>query len=350
MRTDVKEILPEEVDGKKIVIKEIGYGKLEIYMQVSAPGRGHDSKKIAVNRFIELDNLFFEGLGLWQGEGGKSKGLYFGNSCPELLLRFLEFVEEKLGMSRKDFKVTVNVPELKEAEDAVRKKWSNILKIPVENFTNICVDERMNREYAQFYINSIVLVELMKNMHEKLKTIISSRRDFTNAYLRGAFAAEGSVVLKPWGTIVKIDFATIDMGWVEFLKKCLIQLKILPGAYVRKGKKFQIYGKRNFEKVKELKFYDLHPDKKEKFERGFGNYQRDIMKGSEMEKLILQQLSNGPKTYDELSGALKKGRSTIQSHYIPILEKKSLIKREGKRKQAWLFAITKAGLLTQSAG
>jgi predicted transcriptional regulator len=67
------------------------------------------------------------------------------------------------------------------------------------------------------------------------------------------------------------------------------------------------------------------------------------MKGKEMQKLILQQLNPKPKTYDEIAKTLNKGRSTIQSHYIPLLEKRGLVKRIGKRRQAWLFQITEDG-------
>ena len=62
-----------------------------------------------------------------------------------------------------------------------------------------------------------------------------------------------------------------------------------------------------------------------------------------MMSLILNELMKGPKTYDDLAITLKKGRSTIQSHYIPIMEKEGLIRRIGKRKCAWLFEIRVEG-------
>ncbi|MCD6403424.1 MAG: hypothetical protein J7K98_03780 [Candidatus Aenigmarchaeota archaeon] len=69
-----------------------------VHLQIkNSGGNGHDSKEFRVKRFVELDDLFFEGLGLWQGDGGKSKGLYFGNSCPTVINHFLMFVEKKLG-------------------------------------------------------------------------------------------------------------------------------------------------------------------------------------------------------------------------------------------------------------
>ena len=342
---DIVKVLPRRFkDGKRVVYKNFPNGMIEIYIK-KAPGRGgHDSKKFILNRFIKLDKLFFEGLGLWEGEAGKSKGLYFGNSCPELLLHFLRFVGQKLGLVREQFKVTVNSPNLNKPEDFINKRWSEKLRIPFENFTHVCYDPRINQEYAQVYINGIVLSELMKNLHEKLKSIILINKEYIVSYLRGVFAAEGSVILKPSGVIFKIDFSTIDMKWVDFLSKSLHYLGIRAGVYVSGGKKFQIYGRENLEKVKEFKLYDLHPDKKTKFEDGISKYQRFVVPGHIMEKLILQQLLSGPKTYDEISFALKKGRSTIQSHYIPILEKKEFVKKVGKRRVAWLFGITEEGI------
>lgn len=124
---DLLKIFPEKLENnKKIVCKNLG-DKIEVFIK-KAPGKaGHDSKKFVLNRFVELDELFFEGLGLWEGESGKDKGLYFGNSCLELLLRFLRFVELKLGLLRKDFKVTVNSPTT-HPEDVIKKDGLGGLK------------------------------------------------------------------------------------------------------------------------------------------------------------------------------------------------------------------------------
>jgi hypothetical protein len=149
MKIDLAEYLPKELDrGRTIVINEVENNKIEVYVKKRPGKAGHDSKRVVIKRFVELDDLFFEGLGLWQGEGGKDKGIYFGNTCVELLLHFLKFVEEKLGISRKKFKVTVNVPKLNTFQDEVKKEWSEKLGIPFENFTNVCTDTRINMEYA----------------------------------------------------------------------------------------------------------------------------------------------------------------------------------------------------------
>ena len=83
----------------------------------------------------------------------------------------------------------------------------------------------------------------------------------------------------------------------------------------------------------------LHPKKNSKFEIGMKNYRRIVSNPQTIEMLILGHLTI-PKTYFELSKLLRKGRSTIQSFYIPRLETKVLVKRIEKQNRAWLFQRT----------
>jgi hypothetical protein len=107
-----------------------------------------------------------------------------------------------------------------------------------------------------------------------------------------------------------------------------------------KSRKFPIYGYRNFKRFKELGIHTSHPEKRAKFEQGFAAYRRtNVLEGDDARALILQQLASGPETYDDLAAALGKARTTIQAHHIPILEKQGMVKRAGKRGQAWLWAL-----------
>ncbi len=320
------------------VILEIRERKIEAYTQSLEPHHGSNSKRIALNRRIKLDELFFEGLGLWVGEGAKDKGLYFGNSSPELLLHFLKFVEEKLGINRQNFKVTLNVSPTRDAE-ATKNKWSKILQIPPKNFTRICMDPRISREYAQIYFNGIVLVEVMKTLQKKLKPEISSIKEFAIPFLRGMFAAEGQVAFRKNGAF-HITFSSANLELVSFLKKSLHSIDIASGKYMPQNRKFPIYGYRNLRRFKEFGIHILHPEKRIKFEQGFSAYKRiNVLHGEEARALILQRLASGPKTYDDLAAALGKARTTIQAHHIPILEKRGLVKRVGKRGQAWMWVL-----------
>lgn len=336
-------VVPKEMSGREVVVVHLG-DKISLYLPPSGKwGGGRESKKVLINRFVSLDNFFFEGLGLWHGEGAKSKGIYFSNSNVHLICHFLKFVEEKLRISRADFNVTVCAPYSNDT-DAIKKRWADALDIPVNNFTKICVDSRLNKENAQVYFNSILLVSVLKNLHENLKQVMTPNTDFAASYLRGIFAGEGSVLIRN-DVLFHIDFAGADTSSIKFYKQCLDCLGITHGEYIRRSLKFQIYGHRNFKRFRELGIHTLHPEKREKFENGFASYKRvNVLDGEEARALILQQLASGPKTYDELAAALGKARTTIQAHHIPILERDGKIRRAGKRGQAWLLELAEPEL------
>ncbi len=339
LHIDVLQMVPNEISGRKVVAEDMG-DRVVLYLPASGKfGGGRESKKVTINRMMSLDNLFLEGLGLWQGEGGKGKGIYFCNSNPQIVQHFLTFVERKLGLPRAEFKVTICTPS-SDGHDGIKKKWSKALEIPLNNFTAASVDFRINKDNVQVYFNSIILVELLKNMHEKLKPVIKSNIEFAAAYLGGIFAGEGCVLLKKSGVLFHVDFATKDESSVRLFKQCLDFLGIAHGKYMRCSLKFPVHGYRNFKRFMGLGIHILHPEKREKFEQGFANYKRiNVLDGEEARKLVLQQLASGPKTYDDLASALGKARTTIQAHHIPVLEKRGLVKRAGKRGHAWMWVL-----------
>ena len=337
---DLAEFVPKMTPGGKEILVYKDEDKIILYTAVKGWSNGKWPKEIALKRFMALDALALEGLGLWEGESGKDKGLYFGNSSPVLMLQFLKFVEDKMGISREKFRVTINTHIIKVD---LKEKWSKILQIPIMNFTNVCLDTRINHEYAQVYLNSIILVELIKNLQEKLGPAILSNGEYTASFLRGMFAAEGQVALKKWGTVAHVSISSAEKELVLFLKRCLQTVGITSGKYMLQSRAFPICGYKNLKRFKELGIHTLHPEKRAKFEQGFANYKRvNVLKGEEARKLILQQLASGSKTYDDLAVALGKARTTIQAHHIPILEKRGLIKRAGKRGQAWMWALAES--------
>lgn len=290
--------------------------------------------------------VLLEWLGLWVGEGTKGKGLYLGNTSEEILLHFLRYTEEILEFPRENFKVTIVLPKSIENVEEVKKKWSEILRIPLENFTNVSIKQNgppSNWEYIQIYFNSIILYELMNSFWQKLKPIILENQGFPISFLRGLFSGESGVVLNSRGRVHHVHLSNQNMELIEFVTEILKRLGIKRGKYFPESMKFPIYGRKNFEKLIEINIFKLSTEKKVKLEEGFQKYERNIEEGTIMELKILEQLLTKPLGYTELSKNLKKGRSTIQSHYIPILLKKELIKYVGKKGRSLLFEITEKG-------
>lgn len=334
---DVAAVLPDWLEGGRRVEKIETGESLKVRVIKRAGRGGSNSKGFILSRFLELDEFFFENLGLWEGEGGKHKGLYFGNISIEALLHFIKFSEDRIGVSRMQFNVTLNVPKIRGSEEETKREWSEKLSIPYENFTNICIDERINEEYAQLYVNGIIMSELMNNLHSKLMPCILERQEFAAAYLRGFIAAEAAVVLKEWGTVAHVSVANRNMDVISFVTECLALLGISRGKYFESSGSFPIHGKLNFDIVRKYELMRLNIKKNQKFEDGMNKFQRTVFPGDKMESMILELLKSGPKTYDDIAIPLNKGRSTIQSHYVPILERKGMIRKSGKKGRAWLF-------------
>lgn len=76
-RVEITQFLPNNVSGRKLVVEDAD-DKIIAYLPASGKfGGGRESKRVTLEKTLLLDCLFFEGLGLWQGEGGKGKGVYF---------------------------------------------------------------------------------------------------------------------------------------------------------------------------------------------------------------------------------------------------------------------------------
>lgn len=80
--------------------------------------------------------LFLVGVGLYWAEGfKKDTQVGFGNSNPEMINLYLRWLYESCNVKNDDLiaRITVNISH-KGRSDEIQKYWSNITKIPSENF------------------------------------------------------------------------------------------------------------------------------------------------------------------------------------------------------------------------
>lgn len=104
----------------------------------------HDqSKQDAISKFPKLQNdlLFMAGLMLYWGEGDKileNGQVRLTNSDPELIKIYYSFLCIAIGLPKEKIYVKLILyPDLKDME--LKKYWSQILKIPLEQFKNSSV-------------------------------------------------------------------------------------------------------------------------------------------------------------------------------------------------------------------
>lgn len=74
MLIDIAQIVPAKTPLGREIVMSADSDKVITYIPPSHKwGGGRESKKVIINRFMLLDDLFFEGLGLWVGEEGKTR-------------------------------------------------------------------------------------------------------------------------------------------------------------------------------------------------------------------------------------------------------------------------------------
>ena len=94
-KVDIVEILPSTLPSKhKVLWKGLNRTLIRIFVKKHAFVGGRTTKPIVMKRFILFDELFFEGMGLWFGDGhklssGKFKVFGFTNTSIELHRHFL---------------------------------------------------------------------------------------------------------------------------------------------------------------------------------------------------------------------------------------------------------------------
>jgi len=351
---DITKILPERLtSGKKILWKEINEEKIEIFVDKNS-ARGGNAKPIKIKKFIPINTLLFEGLGLWFGDGLKLQGgvnrvFGFANTSIELMKYFLKFSEKCLGIKSNEFKVALTVPpKLQDKIEEIENYVSSELKIPRENFSKTRVLERTNKPVVNVKISSRLLGLVINLLYEKLKKeVLFLSQESCAAMLRGIIASEGNVKFAYQSNrLGEITMAGKEKVKREFIRELLINLGILPDRdkEIEGQECVLITGLSNFKLMAQWRLCELQPEKNERFEKGIKNFQKVESRKGELRLKILQLLAKKEKTCYQLADILDRSPSTILRCGLKILAKQRYVERGELVKRIRIWKITKNGL------
>jgi len=350
---DVVKILPEALpSGKKILWKEVEDGKIEIFVDKHS-AKGGNAKPIKIKRFIEINELLFEGLGLRFGDGIKLQGgvnrvFGFSNINLELHKHFLKFAKECFGIDSTQFRVAITIPpKLVNKLEEIELNISKELNIPKENFFKTRILEKRNHPIVDIKITSRILGAITQILFEKLKTILFTNKKFCAAILKGIIASEGNICLHAQQhRIREITIAGKEKDKRDFIRSLLLQLAIFPDKDKEQDgmEAVLITGLSNFKLMKAWKLLELHPEKRKDFEFGIKNFKVEQSRKGELRLKVLRLLSEKPRTRKELGSLLKRSPDTIKTEALLILENQGLVQRGEFNSKARLWKITQKGL------
>lgn len=240
-------------------------------------------------RFIDLNEEFFELIGILDGEMCKKKSNKGGSSVkisnaePVIIKKILNELNKifKIPIDSWAASLTINSKGLKNYnEKKFRCYWSKMTNIKLERFTKTTIQTKYFSKFSDSgiiqirYSNSLFFLLLMKIM-ENIRSIILKNTKFCEAYLRGISAAEGGIGKR--GKKLRI----FHIGGVkdkdkEFYIKCLKRIGI---TSVQKYKlRVEICGLDNFLRLKTIDILKYHPKRKKSFLDSLNELERNYKK------------------------------------------------------------------------
>jgi DNA-binding MarR family transcriptional regulator len=348
----VRLLPPELPSGKKILWKQVDAEKIEISVDKNS-ARGGNAKPIVIKRFIEINELLFEGLGLRFGDGIKLQGgeirvFGFSNTCLELVKYFLKFANECFGINPSQFRVALIIPpKLVERKEEIEFNISNELCIPRNNFYKSRTLERGNMTLINVTISSRLLAFLIQLIFDYMKeNVIFSNQLFSACVLRGIIASEANINVRKEGRLGEITIAAEGEEKRNFIRKLLLNLNIQPNKdkTIENQECVCITGLSNFKIIKEWKLIDLNPRKLKDFEIGLNGFKVEQSRKGELRLKVLQLLAEKPRTRQELGKLLNRSPATIKTEALYILENQGFVKRGELNSKSRIWEITEKGL------
>jgi len=348
---DVAKLLPKSLpSGKKILWKEVDKERIEISVDKNS-ARGGNAKPIVIRRFVPINELLFEGLGLRFGDGNRIQGGKFNvfgysNTEIEQLKYFIKFSEECFDVKSNKFNVKISInPNSEPQLEDIRNKVSKELDIPLENFWKPQIFDKRKIPFVDIKIQSVILGFVIKLVYEITRNLMFSSDLFSAYFLRGVIAGEANVYVRKEGRLSDVFIACEGETKRGFLRNLLSMIGIIPNKDKTKENQegVLINGLSNFRIMKKWNLTKLSPNKSKDFERGMKGFVKEEFRKGECKFLVLRILLDSKKSVKEIAKFLRRKPRTINDA-VAFLERKNLIKRVRSRRNIF-WEITENGSL-----
>jgi hypothetical protein len=227
---------------------------------------------------LKLDEEFEEVFGILQGEMlQKGKEIRISNSEPKIINLLLEFFDENKIIRKDAWDLTVSINSKNISEDQkqqicenIRKYWSTQLSIPPDRIRNIYWYDQFNSTLDPNYgeinlrFNNASLRKVIDFLLEFAKKKALENKNFAIGFLRGLFAAEGSVEISKDGRLLEVRLAAKKLKDRKLYKK-ICEVAGLQASCEIKHHHVRVHNLTNFFKCLEYDIFKLHAKKKENF-------------------------------------------------------------------------------------
>lgn len=245
-------------------------------------------------RRLKFDEELAEWFGLLNGDGcipSNPCKVGFSNKDPKLLQFFMRVLQNRFGISEHLFLIAVRVPaslksDVKTIED-LRLEWGEKLSFPQHRV-------KVYLKYtsgiaADMVVHSGALARILMRLKPKVKEIVGNGpMELKRAYLRGCYAAEGSVIKRNR----YVTFSGKNTDEVTFVCNLLASLEIEHSLYHSGGGCWQVRvsNRRNLIKFCEKVGFGINEQRQGRLEKALASYK------------YLPPEARASQIFDEISG------------------------------------------------
>jgi len=262
-------------------------------------------------RWLEFDEEIAEWVGLLNGDGcipSKLCKVGFSNKEPKLLWFFMHVLKSRFRIPEHLFVIALRVPtslksDLKTVEK-LKLEWSKKLNFPKDR-------AKIYPKYtlgvaADLVVRSGALARILTNLKGKVKEIVGNGLPrLKRAYLRGCYAAEGSVIMRNR----YVTFVSKNMDEVSFVSQLLTSLQIEHSLYPSGGECWQIRisNRQNLIKFHEKVGFGVNKQRQKRLKKILGSY-KYLPPDARIARIFNEISDNEALTADQLAKRLSLSR------------------------------------------
>ncbi len=262
-KIDVTEVCPKEWDIEQID-KEL------VKISYTFKGRGNQPKPIIIPKKIEIDEQLLACVGMYLGDGKLSPDNYhleYTSKDKDLSTFMLDFFRNRFFIKNYSFNYYYNAY----SEESF-KEWLFALQVSNEH-VNKHQSDRHGHDCVSFQIGSKIFNLIFKSIiNQVLQSRFSSNSILRMAFLRGVFAAEGSINYHHGEKyIVYVGFHLSYLKEQELAKLVmnLLEIEEIPAVLKQRSSRGEVYIQitnwQNYWKCYKMGLFDLCKRKKMHF-------------------------------------------------------------------------------------
>jgi len=329
--------------------KKVNISNDECFKNINYVYVGTKNSRMNFPLKLEINSeLFFEGLGLYIGEGvltEKTNEIALSNTSAQVLQFFLKWLYNCFTIKKKDLNIYIYVPLNNFNKLKVIEKWSNLLNVKEGLIRNVYYHKKSKEEYALIVCNKAVLRYLLNELVRNFLHFTLSNTNLSVAFLRGILAAEGSVYLNPKKNVHHVEIGMKDDEIIGLVGNILNKLGVDYSNKEHDGVfHIIICRKENIQKLIELGGFGSHEKRNILLEKAYDLFKQSQTRRGGALSFYLEKISQNPNvTSRELVKVTNKSLTQIH-RILKKLTDKRLVYRKIKTNNTYVYNISEEGI------